>query len=77
MSAYFYFSVLLLSALLFLPATKLIWVLSVRRLAKNLGRDLEETEIAGQKSRARFIALLVVLAFSYFFNLALLGVPNG
>ena len=77
MSAYFYFSVLLLSALLFLPAAKLIWVLSVRRLTKKLGRDLEESEITGQKSRARLIALLVVLAFSFFFNLALLGVPDG
>ena len=77
MSAYFYFSVLVLAALLFLPASKLIWVLSVRRLQKKLGRELNETEFSGQKNRARLIALLVVLPFAYFFNLALLGVPKG
>ena len=38
---------LLLAALLFWPMSKLIWVLSVRRLQRKLDRDLTEVEITG------------------------------
>ena len=47
--------VMLLAALLFWPMSKLIWVLSVRRLQRKLGRQLQEKEIAGQMNRARVI----------------------
>ena len=74
--AYFAFSVLALAALLFFPASKLIWVLSVRRLQRKLGRALDQTEIQGQLRRARVIAVLVCLPFSYLFTLSLVGMPG-
>ena len=77
MSAYFYFSVALLSLLLFFPASRLIWVLSVRRLQRRRGRALNSTEIEQQRSRARLIALLLVILFSWLFNLQLLSPAGG
>ena len=77
MTAYFYISVLILAALLFIPASKLIWVMSVRRLQRKTGHELSESEIQGQKNRARIIALVLVAVFSWFFNLNLLGISHG
>lgn len=77
MSAYFYFSFLVLALLLFFPATKMIWVLSVRRMQRKMARELTQEEIAGQKRRARFIALPVVALFSWLFNIQLLGITHG
>ena len=73
---YFTFSVLLLAALLFFPVTKLIWVLSVRRLQRKTGAELGESETHGQLVRARFIAVFASLLFSFLFNLNLLGWPQ-
>jgi len=77
MTLYFYFSVVLLALLLFFPVNKLIWVMSVRRLQKKQQQELSTQEINGQKTRSRFIALILVIIFSWFFNLQLLGTPNG
>ncbi|MEE4378976.1 MAG: hypothetical protein V2J55_15905 [Candidatus Competibacteraceae bacterium] len=74
---YFIFSVLLLAALLFFPASKIIWLLSMRRLQRKTGREPNPEEIAGQRQRARFIAVFLVLIFSYLFNLNLLGTLYG
>lgn len=72
---YFLVSVFVLALLLFFPITKLIWVISVRRLQRKLKRELNETELAGQMTRARFISIFVSLLFSYLFNLNLIGLP--
>jgi len=77
MSLYFYFSVVVLALLLFFPVNKLIWVMSVRRLQKKQEHELSMEEMDGQKTRARFITILLVIIFSWFFNLQLLGTPNG
>ena len=77
MTAYFYFSVLILAMLLFFPVSKMIWVISVRRLQRNTGRQLSAEEIEGQKARSRFIALLLVFPFSWVFNYSLLGLGHG
>ncbi len=76
MNAYFLFSFLILALLLFFPASKLIWVMSVRRLQKKSNVTLTEKEINGQKTRARIIAIVVVLIFSYLFNISLGMNPN-
>ena len=68
---------LVLAGLLFIPASKLIWVMSVRRLQRKTGHELNDSEIQGQKNRARIIALVLVAVFSWFFNLNLLGVTHG
>jgi cobalamin synthase len=73
---YLTFSIIVLALLLFFPVSKLVWVLSVRRLQRKLQRELSEEEIKGQKVRARFIAVLIVLVFSSLFNLSLIGLPK-
>jgi hypothetical protein len=69
--------VLLLAALLFWPMSKLIWVMSVRRLQRKLDRQLDEAEIAGQMHRARIISVFVSLTFSFLYNLSTLGLPGS
>ena len=68
----FEISVLVLAALLFIPVSKLVWVLSVRRLEKRLGHELDEQARLGQLRRARMIAVFLVLLFSVLFNLQIL-----
>lgn len=69
--------VLLLAALLFWPMSKLVFVLSVRRLQRKLERPLNEKEIAGQVNRARVISVFVSVLFSYLYNLSTIGMPGG
>jgi hypothetical protein len=73
---YFTVSVLVLAALLFLPVSRMIWVLSVRRLQRKLNVELAHDGVRGQLARARFLAVLVSLLFSFLFNLNLLGIPG-
>jgi len=40
-----------LAAALWWPVSRLVWVLSVRRLERRAERRLDEAEIAGQKRR--------------------------
>ena len=74
---WFLISVAVLAALLFMPVSKLIWVLSVRRLQHRSGRELSEVELEGQLRRARVIAAFVTLIFSFLFNANLLGLPGN
>ena len=69
--------VLLLAALLFWPMSKLVWVLSVRRMQRKLARELDEKEIAGQKNRAWVISIFMSLLFSFLYNLSTLGMPGS
>jgi len=69
--------ILLLTALLFWPMSKLIWALSVRRLQRKLARQLDESEIAGQMKRARVISVFVSLLFSFAYNLSTVGLPGS
>ncbi len=66
---------LLLSALLFYPVSKLIFVLSVRRLQKKLGRYLEAEELLGQTRRARVLSVLLVMGISFIYNIQTIGLP--
>ena len=68
--------VLILAALLFWPMSKLIWVMSVRRLQRKLARELDENEVTGQLNRARIISVFVSLLFSFLYNLQTLGMPG-
>jgi hypothetical protein len=65
-----------LALALFLPVSKLIWVLSVRRLERRLGQPLSEQDRAGQLNRARFVAIVVCVAFSALFNYHLLDMSS-
>jgi len=77
MNPMFYFWVALLAVLLFFPVSNIIWVTSVRRLQRKLGRQLATDELHGQKNRARFISLVLVTLFSWIFNLSIAGAPHG
>ena len=66
----------LLAFVLFFPVSKMIWVLSVRRLRKRLGRELDARESAGQLNRARFIAFFLVVPFSLLFQYGVFGMPS-
>lgn len=65
---YYWISVVVLAALLFLPAAQLVWVLSVRRLERKLRQPLSDREREGQRNRARFIAIVVCAIFSALFT---------
>ena len=69
--------VVLLAALLFWPMSKLVWVLSVRRLQRKRQRELDKKEIAGQTKRARIISAFVSLLFSLLYNLSTVGLPGS
>ncbi len=75
-TAFFVVSVFILAAALLWPASRMIWVLSVRRIEKRTKTRLRPEEIAGQKRRAWIIAIFCCLVFSYLFNLSTLGVPT-
>lgn len=75
--AFFTLSVVVLAALLFWPVTRLVWVMSVRRLERKRAAVLSEAERRGQLVRARLLSLFLVIVFSLLFNVATLGVPTG
>ncbi|GBE44550.1 hypothetical protein BMS3Bbin10_02648 [bacterium BMS3Bbin10] len=66
-----------LAAMLFFPVSKLVWTLSVRRQQRKRGRTLDQKELAGQLTRARFISIFLVLAFALMFNVNIFGFPGA
>ena len=72
---YFTVSVAVLAILLFFPVSRLVWVMSVRRLERKTGTPLDASQRQGQLARARFLAVFISLLFSLLFNINLLGWP--
>jgi len=58
--------IILLSAALFFPVRKLIWVLYVRKKQKTQ-QSVSEEEKIGLKKRATFTAILLCIIFSYIY----------
>ena len=58
--------IILLSAVLFFPVRKLIWVLYVRKKQKTQQTVSEEEKI-GLKKRATITAILLCIVFSYIY----------
>jgi len=71
LNTYFLISFLILAMLLFFPVSKLIWVISIRRLQKKTKSELSQSELDAQLKRARILAIFVVLFFSYLFNISI------
>ena len=73
---YYIVSVGVLAGLLFWPVSKLVWVMSVRRLERRLGQPLSDQERQGQLNRARFLAIVLCVAFSALFNYQMLDMSR-
>ena len=58
--------IILLSAFLFFPVRKLIWVLYVRKKQK-IQQSVSEEEKNSLKKRAAFTAILLCIVFSYIY----------
>lgn len=63
---------LALAAALWWPVSRLVWVLSVRRLERRLQRESSAAERAGQRRRAWILGAPIALGFAALFNLRLL-----
>jgi hypothetical protein len=74
--AWFLGSTAILAALLYFPVSKLVWVLSVRRLEAKLERSTTDAERLGQLGRARFIGIIVAVVFALLFNYNVFGIPG-
>ena len=74
---YYWVSVVVLAGLLLWPVSKLVWVLSVRRLERRLGQPLSEQEREGQRGRAWFLAIVLCSLFAALFNYQLLDMGHG
>ena len=58
--------IIILSAVLFFPVRKLIWVLYVRKKQKTQ-QSVSEEEKSSLKKRATFTAILLCIVFSYIY----------
>ncbi len=67
----------LLAIMLFFPVSKLVWTLSVRRQERKQSRKLDDTELSGQRQRARFITFFLVVVFALMFNVNIFGFPGA
>jgi hypothetical protein len=74
--AYYWVSVAILAGLLYIPVSKMVWVLSVRRLERKTGQPLDQAQQQGQQNRARFIAIIACIVFSALFNYQILDVAS-
>ena len=68
---FYLLSVTFLALLLYYPVNKLIFILSVRRYEKKIGKPLSDEELRGQLIRSRFITIILIIFFSSLFNLKL------
>ena len=68
---FYLLSVTFLAILLYYPVNKLIFILSVRRYEKKIGKSLSDEELRGQLIRSRFITIILIIFFSSLFNLKL------
>jgi len=73
-NSFYVLNVIILSLLLYYPVNKLIFVLSVRRLERKIGKQLNNIQKSGQLKRSRFISILLIIIFSCLFNINILDI---
>ena len=61
LNSYYLISVIILALLLYYPVNKMIFVLSVRRLERRIGKQLNDDQKNGQLKRSRFISIILIL----------------
>jgi len=74
LNSYYVFSVIILILLLYYPVNKLIFILSVRRLERKFGKQLNSHQKSGQLKRSRFISIILIIFFSCLFNINILDI---
>ena len=74
LNSYYLISVIILALLLYYPVNKMIFVLSVRRLERRIGKQLNDDQKKGQLKRSRFISIILILCFSCLFNINILSI---
>ena len=74
LNSYYLISVIILALLLYYPVNKMIFVLSVRRLERRIGKQLNDDQKNGQLKRSRFISIILILCFSCLFNINILSI---
>ncbi len=74
LNSYYLISVIILALLLYYPVNKMIFILSVRRLERRIGKQLNDDQKNGQLKRSRFISIILILCFSCLFNINILSV---
>ena len=74
LNSYYVISVIILALLLYYPVNKMIFFLSVRRLERKIGKQLNDDQKNGQLKRSRFISIILILFFSCLFNINILSV---
>jgi len=74
LNSYYLISVIILALLLYYPVNKMIFVLSVRRLERRIGNQLNDDQKNGQLKRSRFISIILILCFSCLFNINILSI---
>ena len=74
LNSYYVISVIILALLLYYPVNKMIFVLSVRRLERKIGKHLNDDQKNGQLNRSRFISIILILFFSCLFNINILSI---
>ncbi|MBE8182712.1 MAG: hypothetical protein HAW61_04230 [Candidatus Portiera sp.] len=68
MNWYFLLTSAVLFAMLYYPVHKMIYIMSVRRMQKKLKKDLNDKEQLGQKRRAHFVTIILLVIFSAIYN---------
>lgn len=68
MLIWYWGSTLVLAVLLYFPVRKLIWVASVRRLERQLGRPSTEEEREAKLRTARILAAVIAITFAFLYN---------
>jgi len=72
-SIWYWVSSMVLSAALFVPVSRLLWVWRVRALQRRLGRQASDSERGTEKRMARLLGGIIAISFAFLFNKVLTG----
>ncbi|MBF0287264.1 MAG: hypothetical protein HQM14_05540 [SAR324 cluster bacterium] len=63
-----------LAFLLYFPLNKLVFTIQIRKIQRQLGRFTTDEENEKQKRRAKLVAGIIAITFSFMFNRTLLPI---
>lgn len=65
---WFWLTTLVLAVALFFPVSKMVWVVSVRRMERKLARVTTDEEREKLRRRSRILTSIIVVTFAFLFN---------